>query len=72
MIAGRADALRSLGHWSVGARKSRVGLLIQPDLQTDGMLLGVTLPRRPAPPARPGCGYRVDAGGFELMQVAVA
>ncbi len=72
VIAGRADELRSLGHWSVGARKSRVGLLIQPDLQTDGMLLGVTLPRRPAPPARPGCGYRVDAGGFELMQVAVA
>jgi S-DNA-T family DNA segregation ATPase FtsK/SpoIIIE len=71
VIAGRADELRSLGHWSVGARKSRVGLLIQPDLQTDGMLLGVTLPRRPAPPARPGCGYRVDAGGFELMQVAV-
>jgi S-DNA-T family DNA segregation ATPase FtsK/SpoIIIE len=72
VIAGRADELRSLGHWSVGARKSRVGLLIQPDLQTDGMLLGVTLPRRPAPPTRPGCGYRVDAGGFELMQVAVA
>ena len=71
VIAGRADELRSLGHWSVGARKSRVGLLIQPDLQTDGMLLGVTLPRRPAPPTRPGCGYRVDAGGFELMQVAV-
>jgi hypothetical protein len=30
----------------------------------------VTLPRRPAPPVRPGCGYRVDPGGFELLQVA--
>jgi S-DNA-T family DNA segregation ATPase FtsK/SpoIIIE len=72
IVAGRADELRSLGHWSVGARRSRVGLLLQPDVQTDGMLLGVTLPRRPAPPTRPGCGYRVDPGGFELMQVASA
>ena len=48
VVAGRSDALRSLGHWSVGARRARVGLLLQPDLQSDGMLLGVTLPRRPA------------------------
>jgi S-DNA-T family DNA segregation ATPase FtsK/SpoIIIE len=72
VVAGRADELRSLGHWAVGARKSRVGLLLQPDVQVDGMLLGITLPRRPAPPIRPGCGFRVDAGGFELMQVAVS
>ena len=43
-----------------------------PDVQVDGALLGVTLPRRPAPPVRPGCGYRVDPGGFELVQVAHA
>jgi S-DNA-T family DNA segregation ATPase FtsK/SpoIIIE len=72
VVAGRGDALRTLGHWSVGARRSRVGLLLAPDLQVDGSLLGVTLPRRPAPPVRPGCGYRVDPGGFELVQVALA
>jgi S-DNA-T family DNA segregation ATPase FtsK/SpoIIIE len=70
IVAGRTDALRTLGHWSVGARRSRTGLLLVPDVQVDGQLLGVTLPRRPAPPVRPGCGYRVDPGGFELVQVA--
>ncbi|HWF55712.1 MAG TPA: FtsK/SpoIIIE domain-containing protein [Solirubrobacteraceae bacterium] len=70
VVAGRGDALRSLGHWTVGVRRSRTGLLLQPDVQVDGQLLGVTLPRRPAPPVRPGCGYRVDPGGFGLMQVA--
>jgi S-DNA-T family DNA segregation ATPase FtsK/SpoIIIE len=70
VVAGRTDAMKSLGHWSVGVRRSRVGLLLQPDVQVDGQLLGVTLPRRPTPPVRPGCGYRVDPGGFELMQVA--
>jgi DNA segregation ATPase FtsK/SpoIIIE, S-DNA-T family len=71
VVAGRIDALRGLGHWSGGARRSRTGLILQPDLTVDGQLLGVTLPRRPAPPARPGCGYRVHPGGFELVQVAV-
>jgi S-DNA-T family DNA segregation ATPase FtsK/SpoIIIE len=71
IVAGRTDALKTLGHWSVGVRRSRTGLLLQPDVQVDGPLLGVTLPRRPTPPVRPGCGYRVDPGGFELVQVAV-
>ncbi len=72
VVAGRTDALKTLGHWSAGVRRSRIGLLLQPDLQVDGPLLGVTLPRRPEPPARPGCGYRVDPRGFELVQVARA
>jgi S-DNA-T family DNA segregation ATPase FtsK/SpoIIIE len=71
VVAGRIDALKGLGHWSVGARRSRAGVLLQPDVQVDGMLLGVALPRRPEPPSRPGCGYRVDGGGFELIQVAL-
>jgi DNA segregation ATPase FtsK/SpoIIIE, S-DNA-T family len=70
VVAGRADGVRALGHWTAGVRRSRTGLLLQPDIQTDGGLLGVTLPRRPAPPVRPGCGYLVQAGGFELVQVA--
>ena len=72
VIAGRGDELRGIGHWASGARKSRTGLLLQPDVQVDGMLFGITLPRRPSPPARPGCGYRVGPGGFEIVQVAVA
>jgi len=71
VVAGRTDALKTLGHWSVGVRRARTGLLLQPDVQVDGPLLGVTLPRRPTPPVRPGCGYRVDPGGFELVQVAL-
>ncbi|HWE12542.1 MAG TPA: FtsK/SpoIIIE domain-containing protein [Solirubrobacteraceae bacterium] len=72
IIAGRADTFRALAHWSTGARRSRAGLLLAPDLQVDGALLGATLPRRPAPPARAGCGYLVRPAGFELVQVAVA
>jgi S-DNA-T family DNA segregation ATPase FtsK/SpoIIIE len=71
IVAGRSDALRSLGHWSVGVRRSRAGVLLQPDLTADGPLLGAVLPRRPAPPLRPGCGFRVAAGGHELIQLAV-
>jgi S-DNA-T family DNA segregation ATPase FtsK/SpoIIIE len=71
VVAGRTDALKMLGHWSVGVRRSRTGLLLQPDVQVDGQLLGVTLPRRPTPPVRSGCGYRIDPGGFELVQVAL-
>ena len=72
IVAGRADTFRALGHWTGGVRRSRTGLLLLPDLQMDGALLGTTLPRRPAPPPRPGCGYRVDPAGLELVQVAVA
>ncbi len=72
VVAGRTDALKTIGHWSLGVRRSRTGLLLQPDVQMDGALLGITLPRRPLPPVRPGCGYRIDPSGFELVQVAQA
>jgi S-DNA-T family DNA segregation ATPase FtsK/SpoIIIE len=72
LIGGRAETFRALGHWSAGARRSRTGLLLAPDLQMDGALLGAALPRRPAPPARPGCGYLVHPAGYELVQVACA
>ena len=72
IAAGRADGLRSLGHWSTGARASRNGLLITPDLSVDGSLFGVMLPRRPEPPARPGSGYLIRAGSVGLAQAALA
>jgi DNA segregation ATPase FtsK/SpoIIIE, S-DNA-T family len=72
VVAGRAEGFRALGHWSTGARRSRTGLLLSPDLQMDGALLGAALPRRPQPPTRPGCGYLVRPDGFELVQVALS
>jgi len=72
VAAGRADGLRALGHWTAAVRGSRNGLLLQPDLNLDGGLFGVALPRRPPPPARPGCGYLVSAGAFGLIQAALA
>jgi S-DNA-T family DNA segregation ATPase FtsK/SpoIIIE len=71
IAAGRAETFRSLGHWSVGLRASRNGLLLMPDPNMDGAPLGVALPRRPAPPARPGCGYLVMGGNFVLAQAAL-
>ena len=72
IAAGRADGLRALGHWTAAVRGSRNGLLLQPDLNLDGGLFGVALPRRPTPPARPGCGYLIRAGAFGLAQAALA
>ena len=72
IAAGRADGLRALGHWTAGLRASRNGLLLQPDVNLDGGLFGVALPRRPAPPARAGCGYLIRAGAFGLAQAALA
>ena len=45
-VACRADALRGgFGHWTQQVRRSRLGVLLQPDVLVDGDLLGVTLPR---------------------------
>jgi S-DNA-T family DNA segregation ATPase FtsK/SpoIIIE len=70
IAAGRAEGFRTLGHWSVGMRASRNGLLLTPDLNLDGMPLGINLPRRPVPPVRPGCGYLVISGALVLAQAA--
>jgi S-DNA-T family DNA segregation ATPase FtsK/SpoIIIE len=71
IAAGRPETFRSLGHWSVGLRASRNGLLLAPDPNLDGAPLGIALPRRPAPPTRPGCGYLVVAGSLVLAQAAL-
>jgi S-DNA-T family DNA segregation ATPase FtsK/SpoIIIE len=70
-IAARADALRRLyGHWTQTIRRSRLGLLLRPDLDLDGDLLGVVLPRRQSLPATVGRGYLVCGGDIELVQAA--
>lgn len=70
-IAARPDALRGLyGHWTQAIRRSRLGLLLKPDTDLDGDLLGVVLPRRQTTPATVGRGYLVCGGEIELVQSA--
>jgi hypothetical protein len=72
IAAGRSDALRGgFGHWSRPLRQSRAGVLLRPDLATDGDLLGVRLPRRVAVGlTAPGRGFVVDDGDAHLAQLA--
>jgi S-DNA-T family DNA segregation ATPase FtsK/SpoIIIE len=71
VAAGRPDVLRSTyGHWTAAVRRSRLGVLLQPDPDIDGDLLGTTLPRRRAVAPRPGRGYLVVDGQPEMVQLA--
>jgi hypothetical protein len=71
VAAGRADALRAeYGHWTRVVRRSRTGLLLRPDREVDGELLGAVLPRHQLEPERTGRGYLVHGGSAELVQVA--
>jgi S-DNA-T family DNA segregation ATPase FtsK/SpoIIIE len=71
-VACRADTLRSgFGHWTQQVRRSRLGVLLQPDVLVDGDLLGVTLPRHGPVVRAAGRGYLVSEGRVELVQLAV-
>ncbi len=73
LAAATADALRgAYGHWTQRVRRSRLGVLLRPDLDLDGELLGVSLPRRPPVAPLPGRGYLVHDGRFEMLQCAQA
>ncbi|HEX2381270.1 MAG TPA: FtsK/SpoIIIE domain-containing protein [Acidimicrobiales bacterium] len=73
VAAARTDDVRgSYGHWLREVRKSRTGLLLQPDLSSDGDLLGVQLPRRSSTPFRPGRGFLVERGEARLVQIATS
>ena len=52
-------------------RASRTGLLLQPDLDLDGDLLGCHLPRRAPVPIGRGRGWLVNDGDARLVQVAL-
>jgi S-DNA-T family DNA segregation ATPase FtsK/SpoIIIE len=65
------SALRSFGGLVPELRKHRRGVLLEPDTEVDGDLLGVRLPRRPGQVPRPGLGYLVDRGTLQLVQLAV-
>ncbi|MEV4443315.1 FtsK/SpoIIIE domain-containing protein [Streptomyces sp. NPDC049577] len=71
IAAGRADALRrSYGHWTQRARDSRCGVLLCPDHDLDGDLLGTELPRHDRMRPLPGRGYLVVDGLASGVQVA--
>ena len=71
VAAGRSDDLRSLySHWTRTVRKSRAGVLLQPNIDYDGELLGVTLPRRSPVAMTVGRGYLAAGGTVDLLQAA--
>jgi S-DNA-T family DNA segregation ATPase FtsK/SpoIIIE len=73
VAAGRAEPLRqTFGHWTRSVRASRTGLLLQPDLDLDGDLLGCHLPRRVPVPIGRGRGWLANDGDARLVQVAIA
>ena len=71
MAAGRSDALRAAyGHWTQSLRRLRRGIILRPDGDADGDVLGVALPRWEATPVATGRGYLVGDGHRELVQLA--
>ena len=65
-------AMRAYGGWLRELRKEENGLLLDPDLDVDGDIFGVRLPRRTNAVFPPGRGYLVRRGVVELVQVAGA
>jgi S-DNA-T family DNA segregation ATPase FtsK/SpoIIIE len=66
----RQAAQRAFGGWLRELRKEEHGLLLAPDADVDGDLLGVRLPRRSTPVFPQGRGYLVERGELQLVQVA--
>ncbi len=72
VAAVKADVARGLyNHWTRTVRRSRLGLLLRPNLDLDGDLLGTTLPRRVGVPLVPGRGFLVVDGNPRLTQSAI-
>lgn len=69
IAAGRAAELRGLyAHWTKTLRKSRCGVLLQPDADFDGELLGVSLPRRAPVAVTTARGYLCVGGAPAFIQ----
>jgi S-DNA-T family DNA segregation ATPase FtsK/SpoIIIE len=66
----RQAAQRAFAGWLRELRKEEHGVLLDPDTDVDGDILGVRLPRRSNPIFPPGRGYLVQRGRVELVQVA--
>jgi S-DNA-T family DNA segregation ATPase FtsK/SpoIIIE len=71
IAAGRSDTLRTLyGHWTQTVRRSKTGVLLRPNIDLDGDLLGVTLPRRAPVRLGAGRGYLIHNGEWDIVQLA--
>jgi S-DNA-T family DNA segregation ATPase FtsK/SpoIIIE len=68
----RTAAQRAFSGWLREVRKEEHGLLLMPDADVDGDILGIRLPRRTNPVYPPGRGYLVVRGTASLVQVATA
>jgi len=64
-------AHRVFGGWIGELRKVRHGLLLQPDVDSDGDLFGTRLPRKAGRRFPVGRGYMVTRGPIDYVQVAV-
>jgi DNA segregation ATPase FtsK/SpoIIIE, S-DNA-T family len=64
-------AHRAFGGWLRDLRNARRGVLLMPDPETDGELLGVRLPRTSLSPRAVGRGYAVADGVAEQVQIAI-
>jgi S-DNA-T family DNA segregation ATPase FtsK/SpoIIIE len=61
---------RSFAGWLAELKKLKHGLILQPDVDIDGDLFGVRLPRRSVRSFPPGRGYLTRRGTVQLVQVA--
>ena len=70
IAAGESQALRtSYSPWHVQLRKDGAGVILNPNLELDGDLLGVRFPWRRAISFPVGRGMLVDAGQYDVVQV---
>ncbi|HET6953756.1 MAG TPA: FtsK/SpoIIIE domain-containing protein [Acidimicrobiales bacterium] len=71
VAAGRNDGIRSgYSHWTRQLRRSKLGVLLRPDIDLDGDILGVQIPRRAPVAMTTGRGYVASSGAAEMVQVA--
>lgn len=72
VAAGRNDGIRTgYSHWTRPLRRSKLGVLLRPDVDLDGDILGARLPRRAPVGMVTGRGYLACGGDVQLVQVAV-
>ena len=72
VASGRSDRFRGMyAHWTRELRADRCGLLLVPDLDLDGELLGARLPRRPPVALGVGRGWLVGGDPEGFVQVAL-
>jgi S-DNA-T family DNA segregation ATPase FtsK/SpoIIIE len=65
-------ARKNYPDWLPALKKHRNGLLLSPDIDVDGDLLNVRLPRHSTVASAPGRGYIVHRESVELVQIALA